>query len=53
MGLSRLVSGLGKFTLLTSFKPHNSDKPVHPFFFLFLFSLSSVSFSIPGEILDH
>lgn len=58
MGLSRLGSGLGKLTLLTSFKPHNGDVTVinlsTPFsFFLFLFSLSSVSFSIPGEIWGH
>lgn len=44
MGLSRLLSGLGKLTRVTRFKPHNSGKRVHLFFLsFFAFSHSPLS----------
>lgn len=46
MGLSRLVSGLGKLTPVTTFKPHNGDKCVYPSFLsFFAFSHSPLSLS--------
>ena len=46
MSLSRLVSGLGKLTLATTFKPHNSDRCVYPSFLsFFAFSHSPLSLS--------